>query len=40
LFTNAALALPTVQAAVGNEAGVEACADNLYQFGVSATGAR
>jgi len=40
LFTNAAGALTTVQAAIGNEAGVDACAYNLYQFGISATGAR
>jgi len=40
MFTSAALALATVQAAIGNEAGVEAFAENLYQFGISATGGR
>ncbi len=39
LFTNAAMALTTVQAAIGNQAGVEVFADNLYHFGISATGA-
>ena len=40
LFTNAALALTTVQAAIGNKAGVEALAYNLCQFGISAKGTR
>ena len=40
LFTNAALALTTVQAAIGNKAGVEAFAYNLFQFGISAKGSR
>ena len=39
LFTNAAWAMTMVQAAIGNEAGVEVFADSLYYFGISATGA-
>lgn len=40
LFTNAAWAMTTVQAAIGSEAGGEAFADHLCQFGILATGAR